>query len=85
MMGRMKLKILLFAAARQRIGAGSIELEIALPATVSELGSALLQRHPELEGLIATSRWAIDQTFVDRDAVVQGNEEIALIPPVSGG
>lgn len=81
----MALKVLLFAAARQRVGAGSVELEIALPTKVAIVSSALVQRYPDLQGLVATSRWAIDQTFVDPDASIHGNEEIALIPPVSGG
>ena len=79
------MKVLLFAAARQRVGAGFVDVEIALPATVAQLRSALIESHPTLEGLVATSRWAIDQTFVDENATIQGNEEIALIPPVSGG
>ncbi len=81
----MALKILLFAAARQRVGAGSVELDIELPSTISDVCKVLVKQHPDLEGLITTSRWAIDQTFVDSGAAVHGNEEIALIPPVSGG
>jgi len=81
----MPLKVLLFAAARQRVGAGSVELDIELPSTISDVCEVLVARYPELEGLVATSRWAIDQSFVDNSAKVHGNEEIALIPPVSGG
>ena len=81
----MTLKVLLFAAARQRVGAGAVELDIELPATLSEVRTALVKRYPELDGLVATSRWAVDQSFVDNSVTVQGNEEIALIPPVSGG
>jgi molybdopterin converting factor subunit 1 len=81
----MTLRVLLFAAARQRVGAGTVELDIALPTTIEEVSKSLVLRYPELQGLVATSRWAIDQTFVDSDATIQGNEEIALIPPVSGG
>ncbi len=81
----MPLKVLLFAAARQRVGAGSVELDIELPATISDVCAMLVERYPVLEGLVSTSRWAIDQTFVDSSATVHGNEEIALIPPVSGG
>jgi molybdopterin converting factor subunit 1 len=79
------LKILLFAAARQRVGAGAVELDISLPSTVSEIRSALVESYPALEGLVSTSRWAIDQSFVDDNATVHSNQEVALIPPVSGG
>ncbi len=79
------MKILLFAAARQRVGEGTVDLDIALPASIADLRSALIARYPDLTSLIATSRWAIDESFVDQEATVRGNEEVALIPPVSGG
>ncbi len=79
------MRVLLFAAARQRVGAGSIELELSLPATIAEIRSNLVASYPDLASLVSTSRWAVNQSFVDDSAIVQGNEEVALIPPVSGG
>lgn len=79
------MKVLLFAAARQRVGAGSVELDVELPTTIAEVCAVLVERYPSLEGLVATSRWAVDQSFVDKGTTIRGNEEIALIPPVSGG
>ena len=79
------LEILLFAAARQRVGKGCVELSIELPATIEEIRAALISDYPDLAGLINTSRWAVDQNFVEVTAAVLGIEEVALIPPVSGG
>jgi len=79
------LKVLLFAAARQRVGTGAVEIDIALPASVAELEAALVARYPDISSLASTSRWAVDQCFVDASAMIHGTEEIALIPPVSGG
>jgi molybdopterin converting factor subunit 1 len=79
------VKILLFAAARQRIGANAIELEIALPTSISSLRSEVAKQYPELASLLASSRIAANQKFMDEDAVLDGSEEVAIIPPVSGG
>jgi len=79
------LKVLLFAAARQRVGAGSVDLELELPASMAGVRLNLGASYPDPAGLGSTSRWAVDQCFVDEATIVQGNEEVALIPPVSGG
>ncbi len=79
------MKVLLFAAARQRAGKGCVELELALPTTIATIRSALVASYPDLSGLVSTSRWAVDQSFVDESTTIHGSEEIALIPPVSGG
>lgn len=79
------MKILLFAAARQRVGASTIELSIQPPVSIAGLREAFVAAYPDMAGLIASSRFAVDQKFVDDEAVVAGHEEIAFIPPVSGG
>ncbi len=79
------MKILLFAAARQRVGASSVDLIVDAPITVGDLRAAFVASFPDMAGLVNSSRFAVDQKFVDDQAVVTGNEEIAFIPPVSGG
>ncbi len=79
------MKILLFAAARQRVGGNSIELNIAVPTTVKVLRREIAERYPDLASLLASSRIAANQKFMDEEATLDGSEEIAIIPPVSGG
>jgi molybdopterin converting factor subunit 1 len=79
------MKILLFASARQRIGSPEVDIEIAEPASVASLRSAFTAAYPDLAGLIASSRFAVDRKFVEDDTIVSGDQEIAFIPPVSGG
>jgi molybdopterin converting factor subunit 1 len=77
--------VLLFAAARQILGANSIALPLPAGATVSTLRQLLAERYPPLRELLASSRFAVDQEFAEDDQIVTGAREIALIPPVSGG
>ncbi len=83
----MRLTVLLFASLRQRAGRPELVVELvrSLPPTVAELRLAIRERHPEL-GSIDHCRFAIDQEFVaHEDQPIALGQEIALIPPVSGG
>src|SRR4029077_16065108 len=75
----------LFARLREQAG---IETErIALPpgASVSDVYEFLRRLHPGLEGDRKSVRAAVNQEFVDWDAAVADGDEVAFIPPVSGG
>ncbi|PVF92740.1 hypothetical protein CPB86DRAFT_790884 [Serendipita vermifera] len=56
---------------------------------LSKLGALLITRHPQsnLDKLLAISQWSVDLEMIqDVDAIMlQGGEEVAIIPPVSGG
>ncbi len=81
----MKIQILLFAQARQIVGADSLELSLLPNATVADLKKSLADAVPELATLLCRSNIALDQQYsVDEDVVSEG-VEVAMIPPVSGG
>lgn len=79
------VRLKLFAGARQT--AGCDELEIGLPAgaTVGQLRAALVDRRPELAGLVRRAVFAVDRRFAVDSLVLPPAAEVALIPPVSGG
>lgn len=77
--------VLLFAAARARVGSPSCEVELPGPATVADLKAALTAAHPALAPILASSRVAVDRAYAgDADPIPPG-AELAVIPPVSGG
>lgn len=81
----MKLKIALFASARELMGASQLDLELAEPATVADLKDALATRFPDGIDLIQRSAVSVDQEFATDSTSLNSSCEIALIPPVSGG
>jgi molybdopterin converting factor subunit 1 len=81
----MKVRVLLFAAGRELAGAAEVEIDLASGATVAELRRALARRVPALEPLLAHSRFAVDADFVTDDTPLAPADEVACIPPVSGG
>lgn len=81
----MKVKVLLFAAVRERIGQPELILEFAHPASVLDLLSRLKSEYPQIAGLLSVCRVAVDSEYATpQHPLLEGNE-IAIIPPVSGG
>lgn len=78
-------EVLLFAGLRQTAGSPSISVALATPATVADLLRAIKTSHPRLAEQVDHCRVAVDQTFVALDDSITHADEIALIPPVSGG
>jgi molybdopterin converting factor subunit 1 len=79
------MNVLLFARARDLIGADRIAIDIPEPATVGALRRRLLARYPNLAGLIEKSAFAVNDELAGDLAPIPANAEVALLPPVSGG
>ena len=76
----------LFAILRERAGSSSIEVELPDQATVADAFKALSER-PPLEGILdrLTVRMAVNREYATMDTKLASGDELALIPPVSGG
>ena len=81
----MKVKVVLFASARESFGGGEVELELSQSATVADLKRELIERCPEASELVIRSAISIDHEFAVDSMLVDPDCEIGLIPPVSGG
>ncbi len=82
----MRVRVLLFAMLRQRAGVDSLELELADGATANDALDAL-RRQAGLEDLIERMplRVAINREYVPESTALAAGDELAVIPPVSGG
>jgi molybdopterin synthase catalytic subunit len=76
----MKVRIRLFAGLRERAGADQVELELPEQARVRD---ALELLHAITRDLPVVM--AINREYANEDAVLSAGDELALIPPVSGG
>ena len=81
----MKVRVLYFAAARERAGAEREAVELAPEATVEDLARALSARHAPLAALLPRLRFAVNEEFVKSSVALKEGDEVALIPPVAGG
>ncbi len=80
-----RLKIRLFATLRERARASELEREFATGATVGEIWGRLLEEFPALGGHHDGVAYAVNQEYVDADYRPRDRDEVAFIPPVSGG
>ena len=81
----MKLKIHAFASIRDSLGSAVVELDLEDNATVGDLKTVLSEKHPELAPLISRSAVSVDLQYANDETGLKESNEIALIPPVSGG
>ncbi len=66
-------------------GQRAVELSVAEPADLQRLSEAMAEQVPELKSLLPISRWAVNHQFMPLSTPLAPGQEIALIPPVSGG
>ncbi|MEX0850606.1 MAG: molybdenum cofactor biosynthesis protein MoaE [Gaiellaceae bacterium] len=76
----MKVRVRLFAGLRERAGSGSVEVELPDSAVVADVWSAL-GLGDEPAGLL----FALNRGYARKDAALSSGDEVAVIPPVSGG
>lgn len=81
----MKLRVQMFAFARQCAGADSLEIELPEGATIADLRQGLFTRLPELSSLGPRLLFAVNGEYAAESAVLPPGCEVACIPPVSGG
>ena len=82
----MKVSVRLFASMRdEAAGADRVELDLAAAATAEDVWRALVARHPSLAPRRGSLAVAVNRSYAGfHDPVAEG-DEIAFIPPVSGG
>nr|VFK47236.1 MAG: molybdopterin synthase catalytic subunit/molybdopterin synthase sulfur carrier subunit [Candidatus Kentron sp. TC]VFK51937.1 MAG: molybdopterin synthase catalytic subunit/molybdopterin synthase sulfur carrier subunit [Candidatus Kentron sp. TC]VFK62578.1 MAG: molybdopterin synthase catalytic subunit/molybdopterin synthase sulfur carrier subunit [Candidatus Kentron sp. TC] len=76
--------IKLFASLKEHVGREEWVYE-GHALTAKELLHGFFEQYPELGKLRTVTRVAVNQSFCHRDSPVNTGDEIALIPPVSGG
>lgn len=79
-LGRMRIAVKLFAALRERAGARTLELDLPDGAVAADVWAAL-ELGDEPRGLLL----AVNRAYADRGTALRDGDEVALIPPVSGG
>ena len=80
----MQLTVRLFAGLRERAGASTLDVEVPDAGTVADLLAAL--DGTPVGGMPARSFIvAVNREYADPSAAVRAGDEVALIPPVSGG
>ena len=80
----MKISIKLFAIAREMTGKTGLQLELPEAATVETALANLREVYPKFAEL-NSFMVAINQEYAERTDMLHDGDELAIIPPVSGG
>jgi molybdopterin synthase sulfur carrier subunit len=80
----MTVRVLSFGIAKEIVGSGSVMLELEEGATAEALHSALVQNYPAL-GKLSSFALAVNNEYAAPQAIILQDDEVAIIPPVSGG
>jgi len=81
----MRVNVRLFARLRDLAGTGELVQEVSSPATVASVWSSLVARMPELRDYERTMSVAVNADYSRMSAAVNDGDEVAFLPPVSGG
>jgi MoaE-MoaD fusion protein len=81
----MRIRVRLFAMQRELAGAREVALELPAGATIEDAWTALVARHAVLAPGRASIRFARNAAYAAPDTPLADGDEVAMIPPVSGG
>ena len=84
-LGNDKIKVKLFAILRERVGESEITITVPTGITVNYLNSEILKKYPQLKSLNNKFVTSVNWKVTAGDTIISSKDEIALLPPVSGG
>ncbi|MEA5485525.1 MULTISPECIES: MoaD/ThiS family protein [Pseudanabaena] len=75
----------LFAIFQEVLATDELQIKLESGTSVSAIFDRLVSNHPHLEKWRSLTRYAVNLNFVDPQTILKNGDEVALIPPVSGG
>jgi molybdopterin synthase catalytic subunit len=81
----MHVNVKLFAILRDRAGTNQTNLELPAGSRVADAAAQLAQKFPAIADFLPRVAHAVNQAYVPATTVLSDGDELALIPPVSGG
>jgi molybdopterin converting factor subunit 1 len=79
------VNVRLFAGLHDLVGKRDLVLELPDGATIGDLRDHLGEEYPIVQAFLPTLVCAVDEEYVPSEHVLRSGDNVALIPPVSGG
>jgi sulfur-carrier protein len=80
-----QVTVKLFAIFQEVLATDEMQITLAPGTSVSQIFDRLVNQHPHLEKWRSLTRYAVNLNFADPQTILKNGDEVALIPPVSGG
>jgi molybdopterin synthase catalytic subunit len=81
----MQIRVLFFGVLKELAGTADESVTLAANATVGDLLSQLEGRSPRLKSVLPSVAMSVNEEYAGPDAKLKPGDEVALLPPVSGG
>ncbi len=81
----MTVTVKLFAILRERAQTGELALVLPASASVADARDAIAAQHPTLQPYLPRVAWAVNRAYSPVETALHDGDELAVIPPVSGG
>jgi len=81
----MVIRVLFFGPAQTAVGIGACSVSLDGPGNLGRLVKHLMGEYPSLAGFGESLRYAVNEEFAEMTRELSDNDEVAVIPPVSGG
>ena len=79
------IRVRLFAILRDRAGESQLTLDLPENATAADAAKAVASRLPAVADHVHRIAYAVNQAYAPASTQLHEGDEVALIPPVSGG
>ncbi|ACN99052.1 conserved domain protein [Sulfurihydrogenibium azorense Az-Fu1] len=80
----MKVEVLYFSQVKDKVGKSS-EIVDFNGNTVEDLINYLTKIYPNIRDILQKSMIAVNENYAEKDSILNENDKVAIIPPVSGG
>ena len=81
----MELHVQIFATLALQLDCKELLVELGPQPTVSDLLDQIADRHPDIAELLQRTAVAVNMNYVKPNHLLKQGDQVALIPPVSGG
>ena len=81
----MKVRVRCFAAAREIVGKSELTVDLPEGSTLTQLFDQIQRQFPRLQGLAGSLLFSVNREYATAEKLLVAEDEVALIPPVSGG
>lgn len=81
----MRITVKLFALLREQAGVAEMALDLPTDATVSDAAAALAERLPAIRPHAPHVAYAVNRSYAQPTVPLHDGDELAVLPPVSGG
>lgn len=81
----MRIHLKLFATYREIVGRKDLPMEVENGSTIGDLVGTLLSEYPKLEKHKEAMIYSVNREYASLDAKLSDDDEVGILPPISGG